>query len=139
MWTPNLEQTFTITKSYHFYAAHRNPEGGIKCGRIHGHTYEVTVDVTFPRQKGSSVSMLFQDIDNIIEPIIKEHDHVFLLWDKDPLVPFLESAGEPFLTLPFVTSAENLAEHLLHKIRSQNLNVTKLTLQETKSSSVTIS
>ena len=30
-----------IEKKYHFYAAHRNKNAGEKCGRIHGHTYNV--------------------------------------------------------------------------------------------------
>jgi len=34
-----------ITRKYHFYAGHRNKQAGEKCGRLHGHTYDV--EVTF--------------------------------------------------------------------------------------------
>ena len=30
-----------IEKKYYFYAGHRNKQAGEKCGRLHGHTYDV--------------------------------------------------------------------------------------------------
>lgn len=40
-----------IQKKYHFYAAHRNKAGGEKCGRIHGHTYDVVCYFKFEKIK----------------------------------------------------------------------------------------
>ena len=62
-----------IEKKYHFYAAHRNKGGGIKCGRIHGHTYDVKCHFKFNEINESGISCLFSDIDKLVEPIIIEY------------------------------------------------------------------
>jgi len=127
----------TMVRKYHFYAAHRNVEAGEKCGRIHGHTYDVGVHFNFPTFDGN-ITILFEDVDKMVEPIIKGLDHYFLLWDEDPLFLPLVELGEPFYSLPFPTSAENVAMFLYHKIKSgTNLPISKLELGETKSSIIT--
>lgn len=127
-----------INKKYHFYAAHRNPEGGEKCGRIHGHTYEIECYFNFEyRDKESSVTVLFSDIDKLVEPIIKQHCHWFLLWEKDSLCELLDLANEPYLKLPFITSAENLSIWLFNRIKSETkLPISRIELAETKTSKV---
>lgn len=127
-----------IQKKYHFYAAHRNPEGGEKCGRIHGHTYEIECYFNFEyRDKESSVTVLFSDIDKLVEPIIKQHCHWFLLWEKDSLCELLDLANEPYLKLPFITSAENLSIWLFNRIKSETkLPISRIELAETKTSKV---
>ena len=128
---------FTINKKYHFYAAHRNPEGGEKCGRIHGHTYEIECDFTFNKGKDSSITCLFSDIDALVEPILKGYCHYFLLWDQDPLVPVLDMMGEEYKKLPFITSAENLCVWFATRIvKETGLPLTQISLAETKSSKV---
>jgi 6-pyruvoyltetrahydropterin/6-carboxytetrahydropterin synthase len=124
-----------IKKTYHFYAAHRNKEAGEKCGRLHGHTYDVTVHVAFPKFNGD-VAMLFSDIDAIAEPVIKSFDHYLLLDSDDPLVPLLRSHGEPFIEVPFVTSAENMARHIFDLLGERGLTIDRIELAETKSSTV---
>jgi len=125
-----------IEKKYHFYAAHRNTSAGDKCGRIHGHTYEVEIQFAFETMK-DGVCMLFSDIDAMVEPIIKEYDHYFLLYDLDPLVGVLELQNEPFKILPFETSAENMAVWITTRIMTETpLTIKQLKLSETKSSSV---
>ena len=122
-----------VIKVYHFYAAHRNKEAGVKCGRIHGHTYDVECE--FSLEMDGDLTVLFSDIDEIVEPIVKQFDHYFLLHDEDPLCQALIDLDEPFIPLPFQTSAENMAMHLFDLIR-EHINITKITLAETKSSKV---
>jgi 6-pyruvoyltetrahydropterin/6-carboxytetrahydropterin synthase len=127
-----------IEKKYHFYAAHRNPAGGEKCGRIHGHTYDVVCHFEFHQLNDGGVTCLFSDIDVLVEPIIKEHCHWFLLHSEDPLCDVLRMAGEAFLELPFITSAENMAVWLFTRIKNETgLPIVKIELAETKSSKVT--
>jgi 6-pyruvoyl-tetrahydropterin synthase len=123
-----------IEKKYHFYAAHRNKEGGVKCGRLHGHTYNVKCTFKFEVMNGS-VTMLFSDIDAIVEPIIKQYDHYLLLSTDDPLCPILSMANEPFIELPFETSAENLCIWIFNQIKNE-LPICKIELAETQTSSV---
>jgi 6-pyruvoyltetrahydropterin/6-carboxytetrahydropterin synthase len=123
-----------IEKKYHFYAAHRNKNAGEKCGRIHGHTYNVVCHFKFNEMK-DGVTMLFSDIDKIVEPIIKQYDHHFLLFREDSLCDVLNMANEPFIELPFETSAENMAIWIFNQIKT-HLPIVKIELAETKSSNV---
>lgn len=123
-----------VEKKYHFYAAHRNKSAGIKCGRLHGHTYEVICSFKFEKLE-NGITMLFSDIDKIVEPIIKKYDHYLLLHDEDPLCDLLDSINEEYVPLPFETSAENLCLWIFSQI-TQYLPIKKIQLAETKSSNV---
>lgn len=123
-----------ILKKYHFYSGHRNKSAGEKCGRLHGHTYDVEITLEFKELK-NGITMLFSDIDLIIEPIIKQYDHYFLFKDDDPMVELFELANEPFRTLPFETSAENLAIWIFEIIK-KDLPIIEIKLAETKSSTI---
>lgn len=126
-----------IEKKYHFYAAHRNKAGGEKCGRIHGHTYEVKCYFEFNQINEGGITYLFSDIDKLVEPIIKEYCHWFLIYENDPLVNILELANEQIKKLPFETSAENMSVWLFNRIqRETKLPIMKIELAETKSSNV---
>jgi 6-pyruvoyltetrahydropterin/6-carboxytetrahydropterin synthase len=126
-----------IEKKYHFYAAHRNHAGGVKCGRIHGHTYEVKCHFEFNQINDGGITCLFSDIDKLVEPIIKEHCHWFLIYEKDSLCEVLELINEPILKLPFETSAENMAIWLFNRIKNETaLPIYRIELAETKSSNI---
>jgi 6-pyruvoyltetrahydropterin/6-carboxytetrahydropterin synthase len=125
-----------IQKKYHFYAGHRNKEAGMKCGRLHGHTYDVIVHLK-PNELVNGIGILFSDIDSKIEPIIKEYDHYLLLNENDILCDILELANEEFIKLPFDTSAENMAIWLFTRIKNETkLPIIKIELAETKSSNI---
>lgn len=127
-----------IEKKYHFYAAHRNKAGGIKCGRIHGHTYDVKCHFKFKEINESGISCLFSDIDKLVEPIIKEYCHWLLLHEKDSLVAILQKANEPIKLMQFETSAENMSLFFFTRIKNETkLPIIKLELAETKSSNIT--
>lgn len=134
-----------IRKKYYFYAAHRNLQAGEKCSRIHGHTYDVSITLRFPSWD-RDVAILFQDIDEVCEPYFKQYDHHLLLNSEDPLVPILREAREPFLTLPFESSAENLVKYFFDQLSLEiahlgsfldiEVELEKIELSETKSSTV---
>ena len=125
-----------IEKKYYFYAGHRNKSAGKKCSRLHGHTYDVNVKIKFDKM-ANGITMLFQDIDNKIEPIIKEYDHYFLLHEKDELCQLFELANEPYIKLPFETSAENMAIWLFNRIKNETgLPIIEIQFKETKSSNI---
>lgn len=126
-----------IKKKYHFYAAHRNKAGGEKCGRIHGHTYNIECSFSFDKINEGGITFLFSDIDKLVEPIIKEYDHYFILDKRDKLCDILSLANEPYKSVPFETSAENLAVWLFTRIKNEtSLPIIKIELAETKSSIV---
>lgn len=125
-----------IRKKYHFYAGHRNPSGGEKCGRLHGHNYRVNCEFKFTKINDGGITMLFSDIDNVVEPIIKQHDHMFLLDTNDPLKEVLDFHNEPYYELPCESSAENMAILIYNEIKRAGLPICKIELQETESSTV---
>ena len=124
-----------IVKKYHFYAAHRNKSAGEKCGRLHGHTYHVKVHLDFPKWK-KDVTILFQEIDEKCERVIKLYDHYLLLYINDPLAKILHDANEPFHPLYFETSAENVAKNIFNEIKETGLPISRLELAETESSNI---
>ena len=105
-----------LSCEFHYDAAHFLPKvpDGHKCGRLHGHTYILTVTVDGPvRDDGFIVD--FADVKQIIEPVIKELDHRLL---ND--VPGLENP-----------TVEVQLEWLWHRIALPDL--AELTLQEGRS------
>lgn len=124
---------YEVTRRYKFYAAHRNESAGGKCARIHGHRYLVRVILSFEGTK-DGITMLFDDINRICEPIIESLDHNFLVWEKDPLLPALNRAGEDIILLPFETSVENLARFFFDQIKKRGLPIKGIEIEETDSS-----
>jgi len=131
-----------VKKIYHFYAAHRNKKAGIKCGRIHGHTYDVVVylkpkSLPVPDKTSSGVTILFSEIDSQVEPIIKEYDHTFIIFSQDPFIFYLDRANERYTEVPFETSAENMAIWIFNRIKNEtDIPIIRIELSETKSSTV---
>jgi len=127
-----------VTKEFRFYAAHRNPEAGEKCASIHGHRYGLEVSVQHARQ--GSVTILFSAIEDAVLSVIGGMDHSLLLWSQDPAKAFLMSSGacDRVYEVPFQTSCENMAEHILDRLKLSGINVVSLTLKETDTSSVTV-
>jgi 6-pyruvoyl-tetrahydropterin synthase len=122
-----------VTRKAHFYAAHRNERmEGSKCQRLHGHRYGLEVDFHF--DTGGAVTIPFETLDLSVSPWVRLLDHRTLLHEDDrELVGKVPDA----LTLPFPTSAENLAAWLLAQIRSLQPAARCVRLIETDSSVVT--
>lgn len=68
-----------LTCDVHYDAAHYLPyvPEGHKCGRMHGHTYQLTVVVEGPLQADGFVAD-FADIKTEIAPLIHQLDHYLL-------------------------------------------------------------
>tara|TARA_R110000751_G_scaffold73709_2_gene149117 strand:+ start:28739 stop:29149 length:411 start_codon:yes stop_codon:yes gene_type:complete len=127
----------SIEKKYHIYSAHRNLKAGEKCGRIHGHTYDLKIKLDFTILDNSGITVLFSDIDAQIEPILKDYDHYFIVYELDPLCDYLKSVGEKIRVVPFETSAENFSIWLYNRIkRETDLPIAEIQLAETKSSNI---
>lgn len=83
----------------------------------------------------NGVTMLFSEIDKIVEPIIKEYDHMFLLHEDDVLIQLMRLDNEPVMELPFETSAENMAIWIYGQIKRE-LPIIEIQLSETESSKI---
>lgn len=69
----------TLRREYAFEAAHRLPyvPEGHKCGRMHGHSYRVSVLVRGPLNSMGWV-VDFAEIDTVARPVIARLDHTNL-------------------------------------------------------------
>ena len=103
----------TIARDFSFDAAHHLPWHDGKCANVHGHTYNLTVEVSGPMRDGlpsrSSHGMImdFTDLDRIVKSlVIDEFDHRDL---NEVLAWTLEDNG----TQP---TAEFLVIHIASKL-----------------------
>ena len=130
-----------IKKSYKFYAAHRNEELQDKCRNLHGHRYGLRC--FFRVKRKGSISTLFGDFDEEIEPFLKrEYDHAMLINVNDPLYEalcdYVERTGDSLKLKRFgvPTSVENLAHQLFSEISVMGFTLERLEVQETDTSTV---
>jgi 6-pyruvoyltetrahydropterin/6-carboxytetrahydropterin synthase len=69
-----------IFKEFTFEAAHRLPHvpDGHKCGRLHGHSYAVSVHIDGPVDPHSGWVRDFGDLSAVVKPLVAELDHYYL-------------------------------------------------------------
>jgi 6-pyruvoyltetrahydropterin/6-carboxytetrahydropterin synthase len=117
--------------------AHRLPfhEGG--CKNIHGHSYQMTVEVSGEPDANGMVLDYF-DLVRIVEPLVKEIDHAFLCDNSDTLIKdFLKGTSLKSVFVDFPTTAENLAEWFFerlsdHFILIKNIHELRIIVSETE-------
>ena len=66
-----------IFKEYNFEAAHWLPNvpEGHQCGRMHGHSYRVVIQVEGDVDPRTGFVIDFADISKVMKPVINELDH----------------------------------------------------------------
>lgn len=70
----------TLSKTFRFEAAHRLPHvpEGHKCGRLHGHSYQIDVIVKGDVNPATGMVIDFAEITKAWEPMHKVLDHYYL-------------------------------------------------------------
>jgi 6-pyruvoyltetrahydropterin/6-carboxytetrahydropterin synthase len=113
--------TLELTKQFRFEAAHRLPNvpPGHKCGRLHGHSYQVDVHIVGQLDETKGWVVDFGDISEIVKPILGELDHRCL---ND--IPGLENP-----------TSELLACWLWRRIRREMGSLAAITVRETETAS----
>lgn len=144
----------TISKEFSFSAAHR-VQGHPKCGRLHGHNYQIVVHLAHPQGYYNQLAELddmgfvldYGILKKVVKPVIDVLDHRYMvslanLSEEDPYMAAAENAGlqDDIVALPIQqTSAECLAEWLKHAIQLSladfgldNVAVTEVEVWETQ-------
>jgi 6-pyruvoyltetrahydropterin/6-carboxytetrahydropterin synthase len=69
----------TLGTEFHYDSAHSLPcvPSGHKCGRLHGHTYRLIVEVTAPVGADGFV-IDFAEVKHTVEPFVEQLDHRFI-------------------------------------------------------------
>lgn len=111
-----------IFKQFSFDSAHFLPfvKEGHKCGRMHGHTYTLTVYLEGDVDPASGWVLDFTDLKEIVNPLVKSLDHRTL---ND--IPGLENP-----------TSERLAQWFWEKIKPLLPLLSKIEIGETASSGV---
>ncbi len=80
-----MSSTTKIHKSFEWDMGHRISQHGGKCFSPHGHRYKATVWLEgIPNDKG--MVMDFYQLSQIVDPIVNELDHAFMVYDADHIM-----------------------------------------------------
>ncbi len=117
---------FELNKHFRFESAHVLKYHTGKCGRPHGHSYELTVslrsDTLCPEGSSTNMVMDFNDIATIVKPMIETYfDHH---WINETL-----QCESP--------TAEFIAQWIFRYLKPRLPLLTRVTVNETTTSSVT--
>ena len=110
-----------IAKEFTWEMGHRLTFHKGKCKNLHGHSYKCMVELTGEPDKNGMV-LDYYDVKKIIEPLIDEMDHSFMVFSSDKeLIHALQTLNSRYVVVDFETTAENICIYLLKKIKSSNL------------------
>jgi 6-pyruvoyltetrahydropterin/6-carboxytetrahydropterin synthase len=106
-----------IFKEFTFEAAHRLPNvrPGHKCGRLHGHSFQIEVHVRGDVDEQSGWVLDFGDINEVFRPLHVQLDHNFL--------NEIEGLSNP--------TSENLALWIWDRLQPQLPLLNKIVVRET--------
>ncbi|AFH48066.1 6-Pyruvoyl-tetrahydropterin synthase [Ignavibacterium album JCM 16511] len=125
-----------IAKAFRWEMGHRLPEHFGLCKNIHGHSYKMIVEFEGELNKDQMV-IDYYDVEKIINPIINQLDHAFMVNTNDKIVlDFLEKMNSKKVVVDFDATAENICKFLLSEISKSNLpeniNSVKVRVYETQ-------
>jgi len=127
-----------IAKEFTWEMGHRLPFHSGKCKNLHGHSYKLMVELTGDPDKNGMI-MDYYDLKKIVEPVLDELDHSFMVYKNDKeVIDALEKLNSRKVVVDFETTAENICIYLLNKIKStrlpQNIHSIKVRVLETENS-----
>lgn len=117
-----------IAKEFRWEMGHRLPFHQGKCVNLHGHSYKMLVEVEGNLDKDGMV-IDYYDLKAIINPIVEELDHAYLVWrDDTKLIEALEMLNSKKVIIDYHSTAENMCLYFLDKIQNAGLpkNVSKV-------------
>jgi len=125
-----------IAKEFRWEMGHRLPFHEGKCKNLHGHSYKCMVELSGkPIENGMVLD--YYDVKKIIEPVIENLDHAFMVYrDDKELLGLLTQLNSKMVVVDFQSTAENICVYLLKEIKNSNLpkniNSVKVRIFETE-------
>lgn len=110
-----------IAKEFSWEMGHRLPFHEGKCRNLHGHSYKCMVELSgLPDKNGMLLD--YYDLKKIIDPIIEELDHSFMVNNSDKeLIAILDQLKSNKVIVDFDSTAENICLYLLDKLKASTL------------------
>jgi 6-pyruvoyltetrahydropterin/6-carboxytetrahydropterin synthase len=123
---------FRVCREINFCYGHRLLGHQGKCRHLHGHGGRALITLEGSELDDRGMVLDFSEIKDTVSRWIDEHlDHRMLLHCDDPLVPPLQSAGEPLFLMDVNPTAENIARLIHEYAAEQGLPVVEVRLWET--------
>jgi 6-pyruvoyltetrahydropterin/6-carboxytetrahydropterin synthase len=110
-----------IAKEFNWEMGHRLPDHFGKCKNIHGHSYKLMVELDGDLTENGMV-MDYYDLKKIVNPIVENLDHAFMVYEKDSeVIKFLEQIKSKKVIVNFESTVENITRYFLAEIKKHNL------------------
>jgi 6-pyruvoyltetrahydropterin/6-carboxytetrahydropterin synthase len=110
-----------IAKEFSWEMGHRLKFHKGKCRNLHGHSYKCIVEVSGDPDENGMVLDYFT-MKNIIDPIIDELDHSFMVSKSDQeVIDALKKLDSQMVIVDFESTAENICLYLIRRIQESSL------------------
>lgn len=123
---------FSITKEFHFSAAHvlTGLALGHQCGRMHGHNYIVKVELTAHNLNEQAFVQDYGELEPIKKYIDEKLDHKFIAESVSQAESYNLGGDQRYILL-CQSSAENLAKHIFNVFKDQFPLISAIGISET--------
>ena len=106
-----------IAKEFRWEMGHRLPEHFGNCKNIHGHSYKMILEVEGDMNPAGMI-IDFYDLEKIVNPIIDQLDHAFLVYKEDKeIIEFLQKMNSKMVIVDFQSTVENICTYFLKEIK----------------------
>lgn len=99
----------TVSYTHEIPMGHRLKDHKGKCRFLHGHNYQVTVEVEGSVDPTTGMVIDFHDLKTAVRNALEPFDHAFVLQEGDNILREVDQ--ERIIYLPFPPTAENLSRH----------------------------
>ncbi len=129
-----------IAKRFRWEGAHRLPWHDGPCKDLHGHSYEMYVEVEGQADE-NGLLMDFKHLKRALMPLIEAWDHSTLVAQNDTqLLKVMNDTGWRHAILPYDTTAENIclfvADYLVESssdlLKARNIHTVRVRIAETE-------
>jgi 6-pyruvoyltetrahydropterin/6-carboxytetrahydropterin synthase len=126
---------FEVTRELRFCYGHRLLEYDGKCRYLHGHNGRALITLAAASLDPLGMVVDFSAIKRVVGGWIDSQlDHRMILHRDDPLLPYLQSQGEPIFLMDANPTAENIARLIYDFTAAQGFPVVEVRLWETEDS-----
>ncbi len=123
---------FFVSREFSFCYGHRLLGHPGKCRHPHGHNGRAVITLSMPELNENGMVLDFTDLKGTIGRWIDENlDHKMILSAADPLLPLLQSLGEPVFAIEENPTAETLAKLLFDAADAEKIPVVRVEFWET--------
>jgi 6-pyruvoyltetrahydropterin/6-carboxytetrahydropterin synthase len=123
---------YRIKKSISFCYGHRLLGYQGKCSDLHGHNAVATIELLGEDLDEQGILYDFALIKaDVGQWIDDEIDHKLLLKHDDPLIKWLDQAGESYVVTQENPTAEHIAKMIFDRVKAAGYPVDRVTLAET--------